>query len=185
MKVYVLLERTDSLLEQLYQRLPDPAPAVLFDKTELAAYREKSPLFLDTSGSNTLVEAMHEEPESWPGLIIESPSPADVLLGHLRHILFVRFDGQRRGVLRYSHPVTASYFFTAEPPQSSAQWFGPISRLGWYGGTWEDLAQGKQRWFDVRNPHAPDWQPPQPQVTFGLNQWQEDALRRQNKEFLQ
>ncbi|WP_440807256.1 DUF4123 domain-containing protein [Pseudomonas syringae] len=183
MSVYVLLERTDRLLEHLYKLLPDPAPTTLFDKTELVPYREQSPLWLEAT--SPLLEAIHDAPEAWPGLIIEGDAPADVVLAHLRHILFIRFEGQRRGVLRYSHPVTASYFFTAEPPQTSAQWFGPISRLGWYGGTWEDLAQGKQRWFDVRNPHAPDWQPPQPQVTFGLNQQQEDALRRQNKEFLQ
>lgn len=113
MSVYVLLERTDRLLEHLYKLLPDPAPTALFDKTELAAYREQSPLWLEAA--SPLLEAIHDAPDAWPGLIIESAAPADVVLAHLRHILFFRFEGQRRGVLRYSHPVTASYFFTAEP----------------------------------------------------------------------
>ncbi|RMO79891.1 hypothetical protein ALQ33_02187 [Pseudomonas syringae pv. philadelphi] len=185
MNIYLLLERTDSLLKQLYRRLPDPAPTLLFDKTELAAYRDKSPVLLDASIQHPLLNIVLEHPDAWPGLIIESASPVEVVLAHLRHILFVRFEGVRRGVLRYSHPVTASYLFTADTAQSSAQWLGPMSRLRWYGGTWADVAQGNQRWMSIDNPHAPHWVPPQPPVPLALSQRQEDALRRQIKEFPQ
>lgn len=92
MNIYLLLERTDSLLEQLYRRLPDPAPTLLFDKTELAAYRDKSPVLLDASVQHPLLNIVIEHPDARPGLII-SASPVEVVLAHLRHILFVRFEG--------------------------------------------------------------------------------------------
>ncbi|MEQ4315063.1 DUF4123 domain-containing protein [Pseudomonas syringae] len=182
MSLYVLLERTDSLLEQLYRLLPAPEPCMLFDETELTNSRQASPVFLDADGQHPLLEAVSENPDDWPGLIIESASPVEVVLAHLRHILLVRFEGNRRGVLRYSHPVTASYFFTAETPQTSTQWLGPISRLRWYGGTWADIAQGDQHWISIDNPHASRWKPPYPLVTPGLSLRQEDALRLQNRE---
>ncbi|WP_024647462.1 DUF4123 domain-containing protein [Pseudomonas syringae] len=185
MSIYLLLERTDTLLEQLYQTLPNPAPTLLFDKTELAAYREKSPILLDASGQNSLLDIVRETPEGWPGLIVESASSAEVVLAHLRHILVVRFEGIRRGVLRYSHPVTASYFFTADTPQSSAHWLGPISRLCWHGGTWADLSQGNQRWISIDNQHASRWAPPLTRMALALSPRQEQALRRQNKDFPQ
>lgn len=178
----ILLERTDDLLAKLYQRLPDPNPTFLFDATELADYTEQSPVWLEATGNASLLALMHEEPEHWPGLIIESQASHQTLLAHLRHILFIRFDQERRGVLRYSSPTTASYFFTVDSPQATAAWMGPLSRLTWYGGTWKDLAEGNQRWFNADNPQAQQWQCPAEQKSLHLDALHEQALRRQQKD---
>ncbi|RMT80027.1 hypothetical protein ALP40_01000 [Pseudomonas viridiflava] len=177
-----LLERTDTVLEKLYQLLPDPSPSVLFDTTELEPYREKSPLWLAASASGSLLQAVHNTPEDWPGLIIESPAPPPILLAHLRHLLIVRFDDARRGVLRYWSPLTASYFFTAHAAEDNAPWLGPITRLSWYGGTWTDLAHNTQRWNSLDNPHASQWTPAIQLATSRLSDTQEDAFRRQERE---
>ncbi len=182
MTTSLLLERTDHLLEKLYQLLPDPRPKVLFDKTELAPYREKSPLWLMSSTDESLLQAVRSAPEDWPGLIIESPFSNDTLLAHLRHLLIIHFDGIRRGVLRYSNPVTASYFFTSGAPEEKAPWLGPIFRLSWYGGTWADLAQGTQRWISLDNPHVSRWTPAAQPTTPRLRDIHEDAFRRQERE---
>ena len=182
MKTCLLLERTDHLLEKLYQLLPDPKPRMLFDKTELAPYRDKSPLWVAVTDDDRLLQTVHNAPESWPGLIIESPFHHDILLAHLRHLLIVNFDEIRRGVLRYSNPVTASYFFTTGTAEEKAPWLGPISRLSWYGGTWPDLAQGNQRWMSLDNPQVSCWTPPAQPTTPRLSDAQEDAFRRQERE---
>jgi len=182
MSTSLLLERTGSLLESLYKLLPDPRPKSLFDNTELAAHREQGPLWLDASDNAILLDAVNKQPERWPGLVIESPAPDDTLLAHLRHLLIVNFDGARRGVLRYSNPVTASYFFTSDSDHPNASWLGPISRLSWYGGTWADIAQNNQRWLHLDNPHAAQWTPPAPPNPPRLSPAHEQALGRQEQE---
>ncbi|WDG81645.1 DUF4123 domain-containing protein [Pseudomonas chlororaphis] len=182
MTTSILLERTDDLLARLYQRAPDPNPTFLFDGTELADYTEQSPIWLEATSNASLLELMREEPEHWPGLIIESQAPTQTLLSHLRHILFIRFDQERRGVLRYSSPTTASYFFTVDDPQATATWMGPLSRLTWHGGTWKDLADGNQRWFNAGNPQARQWTCPAEQRSLHLDALHEQALQRQQKD---
>uniref|UniRef100_UPI0030DB18C8 DUF4123 domain-containing protein n=1 Tax=Pseudomonas sp. EA_5y_Pfl2_R50 TaxID=3088691 RepID=UPI0030DB18C8 len=182
MTISVLLERSDDLLEKLYQRVPDPNPKLLFDSTELQAYSKQSPIWLPPSSSSIILESMHQAPTEWPGLIIESHATEDVLLGHLRHILFVHFENERRGVLRYSSPTTASYFFTINDENTSSLWMGPISRLRWFGGTWFDLAHNKLRWFNTQAEYAQHWTKPDERKTFHLSSLHERALHRQQKE---
>lgn len=178
----VLLERTDDLLEKIYSLLPSPAPHFLFNETELADCKEQSPLWLEVMDNTPLLDAIHLEPEHWPGLLIESTSSTNVLLAHLRRILFIHFDQIRRGVLRYSNPITASYFFGINDAQANAQWLGPISRLSWYGGTWTDYALDRQRWQSTENPHVRDWQCPDESFTPHLDAIHEHALQRQEQE---
>jgi hypothetical protein len=182
MSISVLLERTDDLLEKLYQQLPDPSPTLLFDSTELQAYSEQSPIWLPPTSSSIILELMRQEPTEWPGLIIESHATEEVLLEHLRHILFVHFDTERRGVLRYSNPTTASYFFTIDNEITSCLWMGPISGLSWFGGTWFDLGHNQLRWFNSQAPNAQHWTKPDDQKTFHLSSMHEQALQRQQKE---
>lgn len=182
MTVSVLLERTDNLLEKLYQHLPDPNPTLLFESTELQAYSEQSPIWLEPPASTTVIDLMREKPSAWPGLIIESQAKNKHLLGHLRRILFVLFDTERRGVLRYSNPTTASYFFTVEDETTSRTWMGPISRLSWYGGTWFDLAEGNLRWFNAQRAQAGDWKESNEPKTLHLDLLHEQALQQQQKE---
>ncbi|KAA0994669.1 DUF4123 domain-containing protein [Pseudomonas sp. ANT_J12] len=182
MTISILLERTDDLLQKLYQCLPDPNPTLLFESTELANCAEQSPIWVDTTNQTSMLELMRGSPEAWPGLIIESHASQNAMLSHLRHILIVRFGGERKGALRYSIPTTASYFFTVNNLQTSRTWMGPISRLSWYGGTWRDLALGTQQWFNVENPDAQKWQHSTERPPLHLDQLQEQSLQRQQKD---
>jgi len=154
MNTWVLLERTNRLLPQLYQRLGAPQLVMLFDKTELAPYAEQSPVLVTCAEHSELLKAVQQTPKDWPGLILQSEQPRAVVLEHLRQILFVRFDGMRRGVLRYCHPVTASYFFPACRAHQLKAWLGPVTRLSWHGGTWADRASNTSAWKTLENPEA-------------------------------
>ena len=182
MTVSVLLERTDDVLEKLYQLLPNPNPTLLFESTELQAYAEQSPIWLEPPSSTSITALMRDNPSAWPGLIIESHATNKELLGHLRGILFVQFDTERRGVLRYFSPTTASYFFTVEDETTARIWMGPILRLSWYGGTWFDLAEGKLRWLNAQGAQASDWKAPHEPKAIHLDTPHEQALQQQQKE---
>lgn len=180
---WLLLERTENLLSDLYRIGDNPDPLRLFDATELAHCEEESPLLVSADANPSLAAAVHNDPGAWPGLLLESARPVDDLLAHLRHILFIRFDAQRKGVLRYCSPRTASYFFPACDETSRAFWLGPIRTLSWHGGTWRDSAHGRAAWLSVENARAAEWNPA---VTKNaapyLDKTQEQALRRQQHE---
>lgn len=154
MNTWILLERTKFVLSQLYRQLGAPELSMLFDATELGAYMDQSPVLVTCAESSDLLKTVQQAPEGWPGLIIQSEYSTAVVLAHLRQMLFVRFEGRRRGVLRYSNPVTASYFFPACQATQLKLWLGPISRLSWYGGTWADHALSANRWQYLENADA-------------------------------
>lgn len=179
---WLLLERTEHLLPELYKLGENPNPIRLFDNTELAACEEESPLLIDAQANPSLLAAMQGEPLAWPGLLLETPAIAQDLLTHLRHILFVRFDQERRGVLRYSLPRTASYFFPACDAETLATWLGPIQHLSWYGGSWHEHADGQVAWQHVENLQANLWRPATSTHELHLSATQEQALQRQQGE---
>lgn len=182
MTLSILLEHTNGLMQRLYQCSSDLNPTRLFDATELHDYAQQSPIWLEGAASAAILDRMQGAPEEWAGLIIESQTSSEILLAHLRHILFVHFDTTRRAVLRYSSPTTASYFFTVNDATTLSTWMGPIARLSWFGGTWADSAQDTLRWFNVDNPAAPAWKQPAEQRTLHLSALQEAALQRQQTE---
>lgn len=181
MNTWVLLERTPNLLPRVYQLVGAPQLSMLFDKTELASYRDQSPILVPCDESSALLKAMRQTPEEWPGLILRSEQPGAVVLAHLRQILFVHFDGNRRGVLRYCNPVTASYFFPACEAHQLKCWLGPVTHLSWYGGTWGDRASNISAWKKLENPEADGAQ------TFAsdpvLDAYQQNALRSQQLDY--
>ena len=179
---WLLLERTEQLLPELYRLGEAPDPLRLFDDTELAACEEESPLLVDAQANPSLLTAMQNDPLAWPGLLLETPAVTQDLLTHLRHILFIRFDQERRGVLRYSRPRTASYLFPACDAEALVTWLGPIQRLSWYGGTWQEHADGQAAWRHVENQQANLWRPLPPTHELHLSTTQEQALQRQQAE---
>jgi hypothetical protein len=180
MNTWVLLERKDSLLPRIFQQIAAPDLALLFGTTELAAYVDQSPILVTCTDRSSLLDTVQKTPEDWLGLLIESDCSTAVLLAHLRQILFVRFDGNRRGVLRYSSPTTASYFFAACTASSLSQWLGPIRRLRWYGGTWPDQALHKSNWQECENLDAGRWE--QRGLELPLDSDQQRALRAQSQD---
>lgn len=179
---WLLLERTEHLLPELYRLGEDPNPVLLFDGTDLAACEEESPLLIDALANPSLLAAMQSEPLAWPGLMLETPATEQDVLDHLRHILFIRFDQERRGVLRYSRPRTASYFFPCCDTEALSLWLGPIQRLSWYGGTWHEHAEGQAAWRYVENHQASLWRPATSAHELHLSALQEQALQRQQGE---
>lgn len=179
---WLLLERTEHLLPELYQLGDAPGPIRLFDGTELAACEEESPLLINAQANPSLLAAMQNEPLTWPGLQLQVTGTTEGLLSHLRHILLIRFDQERRGVLRYSLPRTASYFFPACDTDTRPLWFGPIQRLSWYGGTWHDRADGREAWQQLENQSAQIWSAGTTAHELHLNATQEQALQRQQGE---
>ena len=159
MSTWMLLERKDSALPRIFQQIAAPELALLFDNTELVACRDQSPILVKCDHGSALLENVQNTPEDWPGLLIKSDYSTAIVLAHLRQILFVRFDGNRRGVLRYCSPTTASYFFAACTAGSLSHWLGPISRLSWYGGTWSDQALQQSRWQVCENLETNHWEP--------------------------
>lgn len=181
-KHWLLLERTEHVLPELYRLGENPDPLRLFDDTELAACEEESPLLIAAQANPSLLTAMQNEPLTWPGLLLETSATAQDLLAHLRHILFIHFDQERRGVLRYSRPRTASYFFPCCDAETLTLWLGPIQRLSWYGGTWHEQADGQAAWWHVENQQASLWRPTPRAHELHLSATQEQALQRQQGE---
>lgn len=179
---WLLLERTEHLLSELYRQGGAPDPIRLFDGTELASCEEESPLLINAQANPSLLAAMQNQPFDWPGLQLENTGSLDDLLAHLRQILFIRFDEQRRGVLRYSRPRTASYFFPACSDETLPVWLGPIHSLSWYGGTWRDSADGHDAWQRLVNHQASVWCPNTTTHELHLDAHQEEALKRQQGE---
>lgn len=179
---WLLLERTEHLLPELYRLGEDPDPLRLFDGTELAACEEESPLLIDAQANPSLLAAVQNEPLAWPGLLLETTETTEILLAHLRQILFIRFDQERRGVLRYSRPRTASYFFPACAAETLPLWLGPIQRLSWYGGTWHERAEGREVWQHLENQQANMWRAETTAHELHLDATQAQALQRQQGE---
>src|SRR5690554_5366159 len=135
LSTWLLLDFDEGLPKRLYQWGDQPDPLRLFDETELAGYSAQSPLLVSAEHNPRLIRAFNDEPGNWPGLLLATPHPLPLVLRHLRHILIIGFAGQRKGVLRYYNPRTASYFFPAQPVELAAL-LGPIQQLSWHGGTW-------------------------------------------------
>ncbi|NWA25210.1 DUF4123 domain-containing protein [Pseudomonas gingeri] len=183
MNTWLLLEHHEDLNRQLYQKVTQPTPLRLFDSTEVALYREQSPLLIEAARSSTLFRAVQNTPERWPGLVIDSAMPRERLLDHLRQRLFIHFGpDNRKGLLRYWSPTTASYFFPACTSEELRLWLGPISHLSWYGATWPEIAKAHRYWHDLPNPQAATWQPKANSPALPLSAEREHALTRQRLE---
>lgn len=185
MNTWILLERPAAQLETLYRLAIHPDTQKLFAGTSLDGFAEHSPLLVRLNSQPTLTQAIEQAPTQWPGLLIESTVDTPSVLAHLRQMLFVNFDQQRKGVLRYSNPTVASYFFAACTAQDLSLWLGPISRLRWFGATWATQATGEADWQQLNNLHANDWRIEWAHRAMVLSAAQEEALTRQrNEQFL-
>ncbi len=179
---WLLLEYRDDLPEKLYRLGENPDPYRLFDATELASCVDQSPLLVSVAENPSIAADFLAQPHDWAGLQIDSAQPLPNVLQHLRHILFIGFEGSRKGVLRYSNPRTASYFFPALEGGDLPLWLGPIRRLSWYGATWRESAAQQAHWYCQENPHADQWQAIAGQKSFVLDKGQAQALQRQQTE---
>jgi hypothetical protein len=150
MSVWMLLEPKEQLLAELFRHVDHPDFVPLFDSTELAIYAAFSPLLVADDSAQTLSRLVRQAPTDWPGLLIESEHSRDALLAHLRHLLIVRFEQTRRGMLHYWNPKVAGPLFFACTHENLADWLGPISRLQWH-------STSDTNWQALDNPTAASW----------------------------
>ena len=124
----------------------------LFADTDLHALRAHGPCVVELAAQGALAEGVHEQPQEWPGLLLQATVSTACLLEHLRRMLTVTFGLHYKGLLSYYNPCTASYFFDACDARELSRWMGPIEKLYWYGGTWADHATGSLGWQQLVNP---------------------------------
>ncbi|MDF3193067.1 DUF4123 domain-containing protein [Pseudomonas sp. 1928-m] len=179
---WLLLDYRDDLAERLYRAGGNPDPHRLFDDTELASCADQSPLLISAAENLSVAADFIAQPESWAGLQIDSAQPVQAVLQHLRHILVIGFDGERKGVLRYSSPRTASYFFPAVEESALPIWLGPIRRLCWHAATWRESAVQQTHWCSVENLDADQWRPLAERDGLHLGKSQTEALQHQQVE---
>ncbi|SMQ27044.1 protein of unknown function [Pseudomonas helmanticensis] len=127
----------------------------LFDGTEFQSIREQGPLLISLQNCPALAALCHSDPQTWRGLLLESTTPVEPLLGHLRRMLTVSFGLSHRALLGFYNRQTASYFFDACDARELSRWLGPIRQVRWFGGTWADRGVGSEGWQQLRNPRLP------------------------------
>ena len=185
MNRWILLERPAARLKTLYSLATHPDTQKLFANTSLNSFVERGPLLVRLNDQPTLTRAIEQTPTEWPGLLIDSETDTSSVLAHLRQMLIVKFDQQRKGILRYSDPTVASYFFAACTSQDLSLWLGPINSLSWYGATWAAQATGETGWQHLNNLDATDWRIERTHREMSISAAQEDALTRyRNEQFL-
>jgi hypothetical protein len=176
--VFMLLEWDESLLQRIYQLEPDPQPYALFSGTELDAHLAQGPWLIQLASDSSVLSAYRQSPEQWPGVLLSSAQPVEELLAHLRQMLVVQFEGNRKGILRYYDPLVASYLFPATDAITS--WLGPIEQLFWHSATWAERSENTSHWWNLRRDSAGPMVP----KTGGLvlDKLQVAALERQELE---
>jgi len=153
--LFMLLELNEPLLQRIYRLEPDPRPEALFANTELSTHLEQGPWLIQLTPDSPCLFDYRQTPEQWPGLLLSSVQPSDELLVHLRSMLIVRFEGKRKGVLRYYDPQVASYLFSAT--EAVAPWLGPIEQVFWYGPTWAERSENISYWRGLRGEPVSSW----------------------------
>lgn len=176
--LYMLLECDKQTLQRIYRLESEPEPYELFANTELAAHVEQGPWLMRLSPASEWLAAYSSAPQQWSGLLLSSMRPVQELLAHLRKMLVVPFDGQRKGVLRYYDPRVASYLFPATAEADA--WLGPIEQLIWHGATWAESARGESHWQSLKAEHSGAAVPSLD--TFALDRQQTEAFERQQLE---
>lgn len=176
--LYMLLELDEGMLPRIYQMEADPDPQPLFADTELSTHLDQGPWLVRITPEGQYLAAYRQEPGQWPGILLASKQPMEALLAHLRRMLIVQFDGQRKGVLRYYDPRVASYLFPAT--EASGAWLGPIEQFVWHGSTWPEQASDTCHWRTLlRQASSPSVMPSRGLV---LDKMQVAALEQQQIE---
>ena len=102
---WLLLDYQDDLLERLYREGDDPDPQGLFTGTELEPYADQSPRLINAAENPAIATAFLSDPSAWEGLQIDSQHPVQVVLKHLRQILFIGFEGGEEAYCVISAPA--------------------------------------------------------------------------------
>lgn len=155
---WLVLDRLPDTLKWLYDLEDVPTYVPLYARTRFSDCLEQSPLLVSVSGEHSslwqhFIEGRGEAPLR--GVIITSQASQTEVVAHLRKRLETRFYGQRRGLLRFYDPWIAAHLFSSAA--ASRHWLGPLERVVWHGGTFEQRAEAGRQWyaFATTEPVAP------------------------------
>jgi|GEM_PF-3349865 len=155
---WLVLDRLPDTLKRLYDLEEMPVYVPLYARTRFAGSLAQSPLLVSVSDPlaplwQAFVEGQGESPLR--GVIITSHAPQAEVVAHLRARLEIRFYGQRQGLLRFYDPWIAAHLFSSAA--ASRHWLGPLERVVWHGGTFEQRAEAGSQWyaFAAAEPDAP------------------------------
>lgn len=162
--IYWLAEPQKGLLEALYQVEPDPDPVSLFEGTSFSEQASQSPYLFSITAKGELVSSLMKEPQLFRGLLMTTVAPKPVLVSHLQSLLEVRFQQQRKALLRYYDPRVASYLLPSCTDCMLPRWLGPINTLAWFGGTWVDEFEGTLSWHSMNQRNNTEYDSSQPLV---------------------
>ncbi|MGF1868434.1 hypothetical protein [Photobacterium indicum] len=119
--------------------------ALLYQQTPLAKLDTLSPVVIEIQTENALetlsTAVINKELD---GILLSIPKalPFDTLLGLLRERLFIRFDGERKGVLHFQNPLIASHFFKDSTIEDTSLWLNCMIAVSWLDcSPW-----GSQQW---------------------------------------
>lgn len=159
---YLVLESLNPkfLLQKLYETAESPEWLCLFSDTDWHAYREEGPVLLearqDSAEYHWALQGLKEE--NLIGLILESAAGRDTVADWLRARLTVRFDGQRKGLLRFYDARIWHQLSPASAPEVDV-----IERVIYWVGE-----AGSKRWRITENPKPFSMSPV---ATLDEHQW--------------
>lgn len=150
MRQYIVVEQQTNTLSKLFSgQFKQPRVEYLFDNTEFAACKAKSPLFVQDAYTD--LATLHSFLQKQSGILISSNYPTQDLLKHLQHILIVYASHEQKALFRYYDPYIASYFFNSLQKEEINDWMGPIERIEWFNVSWRDRANEPDKWQQFVN----------------------------------
>ncbi|EPC00636.1 hypothetical protein L861_12650 [Litchfieldella anticariensis FP35 = DSM 16096] len=177
---WLVLDRLPDTLKRLYELEEAPQYVPLYARTRYADCLAQSPLLVRVSDAlpplwQTFVNGHGEAPLR--GVIVTSQASTAEVVAHLRSRLETRFYGQRRGLLRFYDPWIAAHLFSHAVSDSA--WLGPLQRVVWHGGTFEQRAEVGAQWYALSATDAPtSLAVPDDEMPLGLAPAQETAMER-------
>ncbi len=157
---------TSTLSADIYTHSDSTKSAALYLDTELSALLEVSPYVIRVWEGDYLLQQYEQNAltkKGWTGILIgvSEETSFEALLAHLRQRLLVSFSSGRKGILHYSNPNVANYFFgETELHTNTESWLGVIKQVCWYGA---ENSPNQGVWCKVQNhsdkaeAHTPSW----------------------------
>lgn len=157
---------TPTLSADIYTHSNSEENAALYLDSDLSTLLDVSPNVIRVREGDYLLQQYEQNAltkKGWTGILIAvtEETSFEALLAHLRQRLLVSFSSGRKGILHYSNPNVANYFFCeTELYTNTESWLGMIKQVCWYGA---ENSPNQGLWCKVQNhsdkaeAHTPSW----------------------------
>lgn len=145
---------TPTLSADIYTHSNSVESAALYLDSDLSTFLDVSPYVIRVREGDHLLQQYVQNAltkKGWTGVLIAvtEETSFEVLLAHLRQRLFVSFSSGRKGILHYSNPNVANYFFGETALRTNTEsWLGMIKQVCWYGA---ENSPNQGLWCKVQN----------------------------------